>query len=305
MSAAMSTLHWHEVAPRDGLQNEATLLTLEQKLELMRHLVAAQPASIEVTSFVRPDRVPQLADAAELCHALAEQPWAQQARADGMRFTGLVANQRGLDRLLEAGLDSVTLLVSATDAHSQSNVGMSRTRAAELAQQLIHQAKASGLYVRAYVSMAYVCPFDGVVPPEPVLELMQNFLQWGADLILPADTLGAAEPQMVQSLLEQAQALMPQAELGLHMHNTHGRALENCQVGWQLGLRHFDAAAAGTGGCPFAPGAAGNLSSSSLLKWAAAAGAEVPCKPAADGDVQTANHNLAAAESLLRKLLQA
>jgi hydroxymethylglutaryl-CoA lyase len=293
MSAAMNSLHWHEVAPRDGLQNEATLLTLQQKLELMKHLVAAQPASIEVTSFVRPDRVPQLADAAELCQALADQTWAQEARANGMRLTGLVANQRGLDRLLEAGLDSVTVLVSATEAHSQSNVGMSRGQAAELAQQLISQAKAHNVFVRAYVSMAYVCPFDGVVASEPVLELLQQFHQWGADLILPADTLGAAEPQAVRSLLEQAKALLPTAALGLHMHNTHGRALENCQIGWQLGIRHFDAAAAGTGGCPFAPGAAGNLSSSSLLKWAAAAGADVPWP----------NAPLDAAESLLRELL--
>ncbi len=288
-----NSLLWHEVSPRDGLQNEAQILTLEQKLELMRHLVAAKPASIEVTSFVRPDRVPQLADAAELCAALRDQPWFQEARRDGIGFTGLVANQRGLDRLLEAGLDSVTLLVSATDAHSQSNVGMDRAKAEKLAQQLIEHAKADGLFVRAYVSMAFHCPFDGAVPLAPVLDLMQQFEQWGADLILPADTLGAAYPAEITNLLVEARRLMPQAEFGMHLHNTHGRALENCAAAWELGVRHVDAAAGGTGGCPFAPGAAGNLNSAKLLEWAAANGAD-PLLP---------NPALQAAEALLRESL--
>lgn len=287
------TLIWHEVAPRDGLQNEPTILPLAQKLELLRHLAAAQPASIEVTSFVRPDRVPQLADARDLSAALVEQDWYHQARADGMRFTGLVANERGLHHLIHSGLDSVTLLVSATDAHSQANVGMSKARASELAHQLITDAKQAGLFVRAYVSMAYVCPFDGVVDAAAVLELLQQFHQWGADLLMPADTLGAAEPQAVAALLEQAQSMLPEATFGMHMHDTHGRALENCQVGWKHGIRHFDAAAAGTGGCPFAPGAAGNLSSSSLLEWAASIGAKVP----------NSSSPLAAAEALLREQL--
>ncbi len=271
----MKPLLWHEVAPRDGLQNETKILQLEDKLALLQHLAAARPSSIEVTSFVRGDRVPQLADAAELCQRLTQQDWFQQARENGMRFTGLVANQRGLDRLLQSGLDSITVLVSATESHSHANVGMSRRAAKRVVAALIQQAKSAGLQVRAYVSMAFVCPFEGAVAPEPVLELMAEFDAQGADVILPADTLGAAHPERVRALLQSAHKLIQIKKLGMHMHNTHGRALQNCQIGWQLGVQHFDAAAAGTGGCPFAPGAAGNLDSSSLLEWAVGCNADL------------------------------
>jgi hydroxymethylglutaryl-CoA lyase len=271
----MKPLHWHEVSPRDGLQNESKILLLDDKLALLQHLTAAQPSSIEVTSFVRGDRVPQLADAVELCQRLIQQDWFQKAREQGMRFTGLVANQRGLDRLLESGLDSITVLVSATESHSQANVGMSRQAAKRVVADLIRQAKNAGLQVRAYVSMAFVCPFEGEVAPEPVLELMAEFEAQDADVILPADTLGAAHPERVQSLFQSASGQIPIQRLGMHMHNTHGHALQNCQIGWELGVQHFDAAAAGTGGCPFAPGAAGNLDSSSLLEWAVGSNADL------------------------------
>lgn len=299
MLAAMKSLYWHEVALRDGLQNEAKVLPLEHKLQLMQHLVAAKPDSIEITSFVRPDRVPQLADAEDLCRALPDQEWVQKARAEGMQFTGLAANMRGLERLLQADLDSVTMVVSATESHSKSNVGMTKAQAAATAEELIRTAKQEGLFVRSYLSMSYVCPFEGPVEPQPVLDLLQALHEWGADVLLPADTLGSAEPQAVGKLLGLAQDLLPDAVFGMHLHNTHGRALENCQVAWERGVRYFDAAAGGTGGCPFAPGAAGNLDSASFLEWAASNGADVPWDP----NQNPANSGLAAAEALLREQL--
>jgi hydroxymethylglutaryl-CoA lyase len=260
---------WHEVAPRDGLQNESATLNVQQKLELLRLLVSCRPNSIEVTSFVRPDRVPQLADADQLCESLNRQEWAHAARDMGILFGGLLANQRGLERLLAANLDSATLLVSATDSHSQANVGMSRTAASEEMARLIKEAKSAGLHVRAYVSMAFVCPFEGVVDPAPVLDLMAQFFQSGADVVIPADTLGAAKPSDLEHMLSEITETLPPSALGMHLHNTHGRALENCQVAWEAGVRKFDSAIDGLGGCPFAPGAAGNLDSLELLKWAA------------------------------------
>jgi hydroxymethylglutaryl-CoA lyase len=264
----MNSLKLHEVSPRDGLQNEATVLPTEAKLELLRLLTLARPASIEVTSFVHPKRVPQLADADQLCQQLFQSDWALQARAAGVQYAGLVANQRGLDRLFASGLDAVSVLVSATEGHSKANVGMSIQQACTETGKLIAQALAANLQVRAYVSMAFACPIDGAADPEQVLALVEQFRNQGAHRIILADTLGCAEPAAVESLLDRALQRVPAKRLSMHMHDTQNRALLNCQTGWKLGIRDFDASAGGTGGCPFAPGSAGNLDSLELMAWA-------------------------------------
>jgi hydroxymethylglutaryl-CoA lyase len=263
----MTFLKLHEVSPRDGLQNEAAVLSTLDKLELLRLLSLARPASIEVTSFVHPKRVPQLADADPLCQQLFQTEWALQARAEGVQYAGLVANQRGFDRLLKSGLDAVSVLVSATEGHSKANVGMSIQRASAETGKLIAQALAAKLQVRAYISMAFVCPIDGPADPEQVLDLVEQFRDQGAHRIIMADTLGCAEPAAVESLLNRALERVPAERLSMHMHDTQNRALQNCQTGWKLGIRDFDASAGGTGGCPFAPGSAGNLDSLDLLAW--------------------------------------
>lgn len=252
-------LRIHEVAPRDGLQNESVILPTSAKLALLQALVESKPASIEVTSFMRPDKVPQLADADQLVAELWQQAWAVQARREGMAFAGLVANERGLERLLASGLDTLSLLVSASDSHSRANVGMEVDQALKLNLDLLATAKREGLQVRAYVSMAFGCPIEGPVEMSRVMELVTAFQAAEADVVLLADTLGVAKPNQVSELGRAAMEWLPVERLGLHMHDTYGRALENCRQALAMGWHHFDSAAGGLGGCPFAPGAAGNL----------------------------------------------
>lgn len=260
----------HEVAPRDGLQNEPQVMGLDGKLRLMEALVRCEPYSIEVTSFVRPDRVPQLADADELCARLADAPWAAQARERGMRFAGLVPNMRGVERCLaaRAALDTVSVITSATDGHSLANVGMTVADAVRESSKVVQAAKAEGMAVRGYVSMAFGCPITpgGATDPAVVLDIVAAYADSGADVIVLADTIGHAVPKQVEALCREAQAHVPPTQpLGLHMHDTRGHALENCAVALRLGWEHFDSAVGGCGGCPFAPGAAGNLATEELL----------------------------------------
>ncbi len=262
----MSRLRVHEVAPRDGLQNEAVALSTAAKVELIRLLIACAPQSIEITSFVRPDRVPQLADADDLCVRLQEQDWYRQARAQGLSCAGLVANAAGLDRLLAAGLDCVTLLVSASEGHSRANVGMGVEQALSSCLEMIDTARRAGLRTRAYVSMAFGCPIDGPTDPGRVLELAQAMAQAGSDQVILADTLGVATVEQTTGLVGAALDAIAAERLGLHMHDTSRRAVACCRAGIEVGVTALDSAAGGTGGCPFAPGAAGNLDTRALLQ---------------------------------------
>lgn len=266
MESDPRSVRLHEVAPRDGLQNEKVVLSTACKLELIERLVQARPASIEVGSFVRPDLVPQMADTPALCQALAAAPWVAEARAAGVRFAGLVPNRRGFERILETDLEEVTLLVSATDGHSKANVGKSVAEALQESCGLIAEAKQAGRFSRLYISMAFRCPIEGRIDPAQVLEITRAVYEAGADRILLSDTLGVAEQADVHELVEGALAFAEPQRLGLHMHDTYGHAVANCQLAWQLGLRDFDAATGGTGGCPFAPGAKGNLASEELIE---------------------------------------
>ncbi len=256
----------HEVAARDGLQNERTSLSVTQKLELLHFLAAAHPDSLEVTSFVRPDAVPQLADAEEVCGALRLAPW----RA-GLTLVGLVMNERGYARFCGAGLDAITAVVGANEAFSQANSGMPIARAVAVNRALCAAARADGIPVRMYLSMAFGSPREET-PPRAVLDLVEIFATEGVGLVMLADTVGIGTPAQTRALVAEALKILPAERLGLHMHDTYGRALENCAVGYDLGLRAFDASAGGTGGCPFAPGAAGNLATGALLAWAAERG---------------------------------
>lgn len=285
MRALRSTpllLRVHEVAPRDGLQNERALLPTAAKLALVRRLARSGAASVEVTSFVRPDAVPALADAEELCARMRDAEWASDARRRGVRFAGLVLNERGLDRLSAAGagdaLDTVSLVVSCTEAHSRANANLGVADALSLATRLVRDAKTRGLHVRAYASMAFGCPFEGTTDPARVLEVVQATASAGADVVVLADTLGAATPKQVRSMVGMVTAggdgaAVRVARLGLHMHDTHGRATANCGEGMLLGVPHVDAAVGGVGGCPFAPGSAGNLATHRLLTKADSLGA--------------------------------
>jgi hydroxymethylglutaryl-CoA lyase len=256
----------HEVAARDGLQNEAKRLATAEKLEFLRLLAASHPASLEVTSFVRPDAVPQLADAEEVCAALRTAPW-----RPGRTLVGLVMNERGYARFRAAGLDAITAVVGANEAFSTTNAGMSVARAVAVNRELCAAARADGVPVRMYLSMAFGSPREAT-PERAVLELVETFAAEGVARVMLSDTVGVGTPAQTRALVTSALAILPAERLGLHMHDTYGRALENCAAGYELGLRAFDASAGGTGGCPFAPGAAGNLATGALLAWAAARG---------------------------------
>ncbi len=251
----------HEVAPRDGLQNEPAILSPAVRAEFVSRLASAKPSSIEVAAFVSDKRVPQMAGAAELSSNLSESSW----RGDTPLFA-LVPNERGYASFREAGLDGVTLLVSATESHSQANVGMSVEESQAANCSLIDMAKADGFAVRAYVSMAFACPFEGDTDTGRVGALLDAYQGHGAETLVLADTLGLGTPARVFELVGRAMLAAPLEHLALHFHDTHGRADENVRAALGLGVHQFDAAAGGTGGCPFAPGAAGNFDTVALLR---------------------------------------
>lgn len=260
-------LRLHEVAARDGLQNEKAVLSTARKLQLLELLAASRPDSLEVTSFVRADLVPQLADAAALCEALKNVPWRQ-----GIPLVGLVLNQRGYDSFRVSGLDAITAVIGANEKFSVANSGMAIAKATEANRKLCAAAAEDGFPVRLYLSMAFGSPSDGDTDSQVVLDLVAAAAEMGVDRVVLSDTVGVGRAEQVETLVAGAQQYLPLEKIALHMHDTYGTALENCAVAMKMGVRMFDASAGGTGGCPFAPGAAGNLASGSLLAFAATQG---------------------------------
>ena len=260
----------HEVSPRDGLQNEKTVVNTADKIQLLQQLAAAGPDSLEVTSFVRVDKVPQFADADELCQALRAVPWRQD-----LPLVGLVLNRHGYARFRESGLDAITAVIGAHEGFSMANSGMSIERAVEVNRELCRNAAADGFPVRLYLSMAFGSPQDGDTDPAAVEDLVAAAADMGVERVVLSDTVGVGRVDQVEDLLQRAHRHLPLESLALHMHDTYGRALENCVAGMRFGLQRFDASAGGTGGCPFAPGAAGNLATGALLQAAADFGLEV------------------------------
>ena len=210
--------------------------------------------------------MPALADADELCLRLYDQEWAEAARAGGMRFAGLVLNMRGYERFIKSKLDTATLLISCTESHSKANSGKSFDDALKETCSMIEMCKDAGIATRGYASMAFGCPFEGDTDPARVQAAVDAMNGAGADTIILADTIGVAYPTQVQLLGTAAlQSGIAADRLGLHMHDTYERAVDNCAEAVKLGFVHYDAAVGGLGGCPFAPGAAGNLATADLL----------------------------------------
>jgi len=260
-------LRLHEVAARDGLQNEKAILSTSRKLELLQLLASAGPDSLEVTSFVRADLVPQLADAIDLCEALRDVPWRKE-----IPLVGLVLNQRGYESFRVSGLDAITAVIGANEGFSRANSGMEIAKAVEVNRQLSAAAEHDGFPVRLYLSMAFGSPSEGDTDPGVVLDLVAAAADMGVERVVLSDTVGVGRAEQVEALITGALEHLPIEKLALHMHDTYGTALENCVVGMDMGVRMFDASAGGTGGCPFAPGAAGNLASGALLAEAEARG---------------------------------
>jgi hydroxymethylglutaryl-CoA lyase len=247
-----------EVGPRDGLQNEAKPVPTDVKVHTIEALAAAGLARIEVTAFVHPKWVPQMADAEDVAARLP------RGRA-GVRFSALVPNRKGLARALDAGLREVAVVVSATETFNRKNLDASVEETLREIETVAREAAAGAVPMRAYLSVAFVCPYEGPVEPEGVALLAERLAGAGAFEIALSDTIGAATPADVSRLLERVVPRVPVERIALHLHDTRGTALPNVLRGLDHGVTVFDSSAGGLGGCPYAPGAAGNLATEDLV----------------------------------------
>ncbi|MGZ5343802.1 MAG: hydroxymethylglutaryl-CoA lyase [Actinomycetota bacterium] len=245
-----------EVGPRDGLQNEPVAVSADAKVGFVEALADAGLRIVEATSFVAPSAVPQLADADEVFPRIR--------RREGVRYPVLVPNMKGMERAEAAGAEAVAVFTAASETFTQRNIGMSIAGSLEAFQPVIERATALGWWRRGYVSTAFGCPYEGDVATDVVVEVTEALLALGCDEVSIGDTIGVAEPHDVRTLVEALLERVPVDQLALHLHDTRGRALANVEAGLDLGIATFDASAGGTGGCPFAPGAPGNLATESL-----------------------------------------
>jgi hydroxymethylglutaryl-CoA lyase len=248
----------YEVSPRDGLQNEAIPLPLDAKVSLVSALLAAGLRRLELTSFVSPRWVPQLADAEELIRTLGPPK-------PGITLSALVPNATGLERALSVGLGEIAVFLSASEAHNQRNTNKSIARSLETFAEVVPPALERGLRVRAYVSTVWGCPYEGDVPVQRSIELTRELLALGCYQVSLGDTIGVGTPRQTYELVRAFLSEFPSERLALHLHDTRGTALANALVGLELGMRDFDSSIAGIGGCPYAPGAAGNLATEDLV----------------------------------------
>lgn len=246
-----------EVGPRDGLQNETAAISTADKVRFVDALSAAGHRVIEVSSFVSPRWVPQMADAAEV--------FAGITRRAGVRYTALVPNLPGLERAIAAHVSEVAVFAAASETFSARNINQSIDESLHRYTDVIGRALAAGLRVRGYVSCAFGCPFEGPVTPAAVLRVTRALLDLGAYEVAVSDTIGVGHPGQVRELLAFLGGELPFDRLALHFHDTRGTALANVLAGLDAGITTFDAAAGGLGGCPFAPGASGNLATEDLL----------------------------------------
>jgi hydroxymethylglutaryl-CoA lyase len=248
-----------EVGPRDGLQNEAGSVPADAKVAFIESLAAAGLPVVEATSFVSPKAVPQLSDADEVFPAIRRRP--------GVRYPVLVPNARGMERAERAGADAVAVFTAASDAFTERNIGMTIAGSLEAFAPVLERARDLGWWRRGYVSTAFGCPYSGAVDPGAVVEVGAALLDLGCDEISVGDTIGVATPDDVHRVCEAVLDRIPVDRLALHLHDTRGRALDNVDAALDHGVAVFDASAGGMGGCPFAPGAPGNLATESLCAW--------------------------------------
>lgn len=251
-----------DVGPRDGLQNEAALVPVAARVAFIQALAAAGVPIVECGAFVRPDRVPQMADSDEVCRLAAADPGI--AAAD-TRLSALVPNVRGLERARAASVDEIAIFAAASETFSRRNVNQSIDASLAGYEIVCAQARAADLRVRGYVSTAFGCPYEGEVPVTAVRTVAESLLGMGVDEIVLSDTIGVAHPGQVRRVLADLRDDLPWPQVALHFHDTRGTALANVLAALDADIRTFDASAGGLGGCPFAPGAAGNLATEDLL----------------------------------------
>lgn len=250
-----------EVGPRDGLQNERQIVPAAVKVELIERLSAAGLSAIEVTSFVSPKWVPQMADSAEVLRAVLASPW----RRPAVSYPVLTPNLKGFDAAVEAGASEVAIFAAASETFSQKNINCSIAESLKRFAAVSDAASALEVRVRGYVSCAVACPYEGAVAPEKTAWVAQRLLEMGCYEISLGDTIGAGTPASVQRMLEACATLLPIARLAGHYHDTYGMAIANIYASLELGMAVFDSSIAGLGGCPYAAGASGNVASEDLL----------------------------------------
>jgi hydroxymethylglutaryl-CoA lyase len=246
-----------ETAPRDGLQNETAVIGTADKIRLVDALSGCGFSKIEVTSFVSPRWVPQMADAAEVMAGIARRP--------GISYAALTPNLRGLEAALAAKADEVGVFGSASEGFSRSNINCSIAESLERFAPVLAAARSAGLPVRGYVSCVTDCPYDGVTPPARVAEMAAALIAMGCYEVSLGDTIGAGTPETVSAMLDAVLETVPASRLAGHFHDTRGRALDNIAISLSRGLRVFDSSAGGLGGCPYAAGAKGNVATEAVV----------------------------------------
>lgn len=256
----------YEVGPRDGLQNDPRTYPAAAKVAFIETLAAAGLPVIEAASFVSPAAIPQLADSGDVMRHLTRQ--------DGVRYVALVPNERGYDRAVAAGVDAIALFASATEEFSQANLRASIEDVFGRFVPVANRAIADRCWMRGYVSVAFACPYAGRTDPRQTLDVAQRLIDLGCSEIALADTIGVAEPDDVHRLLDVVLTDIPPHQVALHFHDTNGRALANVDAALEYGIATFDGSAGGLGGCPYAPGAPGNLATELLVDHLATLGIE-------------------------------
>jgi hydroxymethylglutaryl-CoA lyase len=257
MAELPKSVHIVEVGPRDGLQNEANTVPTEKKAEFIRMLAEAGLRDIEVASFVHPKWVPQLADAAQLIPMLESR--------SGARYSALVPNMKGLERAMETGIRRIAVFTAASETFNRKNINMGVQESIEVFRPVVEKALGAGMTVRGYVSTCFVCPYEGSIAKEKVGEVAQSLFDLGVDEVSIGDTIGAATPKDVEVTGGHLLERFPATKLAMHFHDTYGMAVANVYQSLQMGFTTFDSSAGGLGGCPYAPGASGNLATEDLL----------------------------------------
>ncbi len=265
-----------EMAPRDGLQNEARAISTADKIKLVDLLSATGLRKIETASFVSPKWVPQMADGAEVMAGIQRRP--------GVTYTALTPNMRGLERALAAKVDEIAVFGAASETFSQKNINCSISESLERFEPVVARALSEGLPVRGYISCVTDCPYEGRIAPKAVGDVARVLKRMGVYEVSVGDTIGKGTPDRVTAMLDAVLEHVPARDIGAHFHDTNGRALDNIRASLALGVRTFDASAGGLGGCPYAPGAAGNVAMEAVVDMLDADGFETGIDRASLGE---------------------
>jgi hydroxymethylglutaryl-CoA lyase len=245
-----------EVGPRDGLQNEKTIVSIEDKIQFINLLSHSGLDYIEITSFVHPKWIPQLADALEVAKGIT--------RVSGVTYAALVPNLKGLERAIEANIDEISVFMSASESHNLKNINKSIAATFPVLKNVVEESLVVGKSVRAYISMVFGCPYEGKVPMDSVIRVVDKLIEMGVSELSLGDTIGIANPKQVQEVIEILLKRFSSRQLALHFHDTRGLALANILASLEMGMSTFDSSVGGIGGCPYAKGASGNVATEDL-----------------------------------------